>query len=128
MLHIIIGLISGIISGMGIGGGTVLIPALSIFFKMEQQTAQNINLLYFIPTAIIAISTHAKQGNIEKKQLSPLILLGLAGAAAGSLIAVNMNAPLLRKLFGFFLLAMGAYEFFRKEKKSEGSSLHESVQ
>jgi uncharacterized membrane protein YfcA len=119
---VIIGLASGIISGMGIGGGTVLIPALSIFFSMDQKVAQNINLIYFIPTAIIALISHAKQGNIEKKPLPPIIIAGLIGAAGGSALAVALDASNLRKMFGFFLLAMGAYEFFRKEeKKAEGS-------
>ena len=52
MILILIGLISGIISGMGIGGGTILIPALTIILSMEQNTAQAINLIYFIPTAV----------------------------------------------------------------------------
>ncbi|MDR1913813.1 MAG: TSUP family transporter, partial [Clostridiales bacterium] len=71
--YVIIGLLSGIISGMGIGGGTILIPALCILYDTQQQTAQNINLIYFIPTAIIALITHVKQGNIEKKPLPPII-------------------------------------------------------
>ena len=83
-LLIIIGFLSGIISGMGIGGGTILIPALSIFFDYEQHTAQNFNLIYFIPTAIIALFTHAKSGNIEKKGLFKIILFGLVGAGAGA--------------------------------------------
>ena len=121
IIYVIIGFLSGIISGMGIGGGTVLIPALSIFYGMRQQTVQNINLIYFIPTAIIALITHVKQGNIEKKPLLPIIAFGLIGAAAGALFAVRMDAGILRKCFGFFLLAMGFYEFFRKEDTKERS-------
>lgn len=118
---VIIGLASGIISGMGIGGGTILIPALSILLDTQQQTAQVINLVYFVPTAVIALITHARQGNIEKKQLAPIIFFGLIGAAGGSIAANHLDAGLLRKLFGGFLLAMGVYEFFRKEEKDEGS-------
>ena len=124
LIYVIIGLLSGIISGMGIGGGTVLIPALSIIYGMRQQTIQNINLIYFIPTASIALITHIKQGNIEKKPLLPIILFGLIGAAAGSLIAVRMNSDILRRCFGFFLLVMGFIEFFKKEDTSEGSRLN----
>ena len=120
-IFIIIGLFSGIISGMGIGGGTILIPALSIIYGMRQQTAQNINLIYFVPTAVIALTTHVKHGSIEKKPLLPIIAFGIAGAAAGSLAALGMKGDLLRRCFGFFLLAMSAYEFFRKEDKREGS-------
>jgi len=119
VIYVIIGLLSGIISGMGIGGGTVLVPALSIIYGMQQQTVQKINLIYFIPTAVIALITHVKQGNIEKKPLLPIIAFGLIGAAAGSLVAVGMKADILRKCFGFFLLAMGFYEFFRKEDTKE---------
>ncbi|MCI8805346.1 MAG: sulfite exporter TauE/SafE family protein [Clostridiales bacterium] len=116
-LLIIIGFLSGIISGMGIGGGTILIPALSIFFDYEQHTAQNFNLIYFIPTAIIALFTHAKSGNIEKKGLFKIILFGLVGAGAGAFLAVNMKADILRKCFGGFLFIMGISEIFKKEKK-----------
>ena len=52
MTYILIGLVSGVISGMGIGGGTILIPALCFIMNLEQQQAQNINLLFFIPTAV----------------------------------------------------------------------------
>ena len=54
---IVIGIVSGMISGMGIGGGTILIPALLFLQDMNQQQAQGINLIYFIPTAVIALIT-----------------------------------------------------------------------
>ena len=114
---VIIGFLSGIISGMGIGGGTILIPALSIFFNYEQHTAQNFNLIYFIPTAIIALFTHAKSGNIEKTVLWKIVLFGLIGAGVGAFAAINMEADILRKCFGGFLLIMGILEIFKKEKK-----------
>ncbi|MDR0999423.1 MAG: sulfite exporter TauE/SafE family protein [Clostridiales bacterium] len=124
-LYVLIGLASGIISGMGIGGGSILIPALCVFFSMDQHLAQNINLLYFLPTAAIALITHAKQGNIEKKPLMPIILFGFLGAVAGSIVAVKMDSSLLRRCFGFFLLAMGIYELFRKP--IERGKVHDAV-
>ena len=117
IIYILIGLVSGIVSGMGIGGGTILIPALTIVYGLEQQQAQNVNLIYFIPTAIVALISHFKKGNIEKQPVKKLILFGLAGAVLGSIIAVNMNPDLLRRFFGGFLLLMGTYEFFKKEPK-----------
>ena len=106
---------------MGIGGGTVLVPALSIIYDMQQQTIQKINLIYFIPTAVIALITHGKQGNIEKKPILAIVVFGLIGAAAGSFAAVGMKADILRKCFGFFLLGMGFYEFLRKDDTKERS-------
>ena len=114
------GILSGVISGMGIGGGIVLIPVLCIFMDMKQQAAQNINLIYFIPTAIVALYTHIKNRNIEKTALFQIIITGIAGAVIGSLIAVNIDSGLLRKMFGFFLLFMGILEFLKKgDKKTE---------
>ena len=118
-VYMAIGVISGIISGMGIGGGAILIPAVTMLYDINQQQAQNVNLIYFIPTAVIALITHFKNGNIEKPVLKKLIIYGMLGAVAGSLIAVNISADLLRRLFGFFLAAMGIYEFFKKGSKKE---------
>lgn len=107
---VIVGFAAGIVSGMGIGGGAILIPALTIIFGITQQKAQMINLIYFIPTALIAIAIHNKSGNLEKKGLPSLIIWGLVGALPGALIAVKLDANFLRKGFAVFLLLMAAYE------------------
>jgi len=114
---VLIGLLAGTISGMGIGGGTLLIPALTLLYGMEQHQAQSVNLIYFIPMAIVALISHFKSGNIEKEPVKKLILFGVIGAVVGALIAVNMKPDLLKRFFGGFLLVMGIYEFSRKEKK-----------
>jgi len=108
--YVIIGFVSGIISGMGIGGGTLLIPMLIIIKNMNQQTAQNINLIYFIPTAIISIITHKKNNNIQTNVLKKLIIFGIIGAVIGSFISLNTEQNILRKIFGGFLLVMGILE------------------
>ena len=115
--YMLAGLASGVVSGMGIGGGAILIPALTIFLGMEQQTAQKINLLYFLPTAAIALRTHSKNGNIEKKGLLRLTIYGLMGAAVGAFIAVQIDGGYLRKGFAAFLLCMAAYEIVKGYKK-----------
>jgi len=115
--YVLIGLAAGVISGMGVGGGAILIPALTIFLDFSQQQAQQINLLYFIPTAIFAIFVHKKEGNIEKKGLGPLIFYGLIGAVIGALIATRLDANILRKGFAIFLLFMAVYEIIKGYKK-----------
>jgi len=122
---VLTGFTAGIISGMGIGGGAILIPALTFLFGMEQQNAQHINLLYFIPTALLAVRVHKKSGNIQKKGLVPLILWGLLGALPGALIAVKLDANYLRKGFAVFLLVMAIHEIRKgflkwKEKRKQG--------
>lgn len=113
----LVGFLSGIISGMGIGGGTLLIPALIFLKELGQQEAQMINLLYFVPTALIALFFHKKSNQIETSVLKPIILFGLLGAAGGAFLAIHLEAGLLKKLFGGFLFFMGLTEFFKKEKK-----------
>ena len=120
--YLLAGFCSGVISGMGIGGGAVLIPALSFFFSVGQREAQHVNLLCFLPTAAVALCIHVKKGNVETKGLLRLTLFGLAGAAAGVTAALWLDAEWLRKGFGLFLLGMGVregYHFFvkRKEKR-----------
>ena len=115
MMYVIIGFASGIISGMGIGGGTILIPALSFIMDTPQQQAQAINLLFFIPTAIVALIKHKKEGNIDFQAVKPVIFFGIIGAIIGSIIAVGMNDELLKKIFGGFLFIMGIFEIRKKE-------------
>ncbi len=119
IVAILTGLLSGVISGMGIGGGAILIPALAFFLNVGQHEAQGINLLYFIPTAIVSLVIHFKQKSVNVKVAWPVILFGLVGAVFGSLLAGILQANLLRRLFGVFLFLMGLYEIFKKDKKSK---------
>lgn len=117
MILFFIGLAAGIISGMGIGGGAILIPALVIFVKPEQHIAQSINLLFFIPTAVIALTIHIKNKKVDFKMALPIIISGLAGAFIGSKLAIMLTGIALKRYFGIFLLAMGVYELLRRGKK-----------
>ena len=112
----LIGLAAGIISGMGMGGGAILIPALVLAVSPEQHIAQSVNLLFFIPTAMIALIIHIKNKKIDFKMALPIIAFGLCGAFLGSWLAIRLAGSDLRKLFGIFLLAMSGYEMFRKGK------------
>ncbi|PYG87306.1 hypothetical protein LY28_02211 [Ruminiclostridium sufflavum DSM 19573] len=117
MIVVLIGLAAGIVSGMGIGGGAILIPALVFFVKPEQHVAQSVNLLFFIPTAAVALIIHIKNKNVDFKTGIPILLFGLVGAIIGSLVSLSMDGHILRKIFGVFLLAMGIYEIFSKAGK-----------
>lgn len=116
MVLFLIGLASGIISGMGIGGGLILIPALVIFIKPEQHIAQSVNLLFFIPTAVIALIVHIRNKRIDFKTALPLILFGFIGAILGSKLAIALKGITLKKWFAVFLIIMGCYELLSKGK------------
>lgn len=110
----IIGLLSGIISGMGIGGGSILIPSLVLFANLVQQQAQSINLIVFIPVAIAALIVHIREKNIIFKFTKWIVLGGILGAILGSIVAMRINPDTLRKFFAFFLLFIGLYELIKK--------------
>lgn len=110
MSDVIIGFFSGIISGMGIGGGAILIPALILLREIAQQTAQGINLVYFLPTALVSLFIHIKNKNVEIKTALIIGISGIVGAAAGSLLALYLSGGFLRRLFGIFLFLVGIYE------------------
>ena len=116
MILILIGFLSGIISGMGIGGGTILIPSLVLFNNIKQQDAQGVNLIVFLPVAIIALYTHYKKGNIDFSFAKLIIIGGIIGAIFGSILAIRISPLSLRKYFGIFLLLIGCYELFKKKE------------
>ncbi|MBR3132821.1 MAG: sulfite exporter TauE/SafE family protein [Clostridia bacterium] len=94
-MEIIFGLIAGIVSGLGMGGGTVLIFLLTLFGGLSQHFSQGTNLIFFIPTSIVAIYINYKNKNIDFKCSLYVILFGVLG----SIIRWNFG----NKSFFFFL-------------------------
>ncbi|MGN1093180.1 MAG: TSUP family transporter, partial [Monoglobaceae bacterium] len=90
-MSIIIGFLSGIISGMGIGGGAILIPALILTSAIEQKLAQGINLVYFLPTAVFALIVHIKNKSVVINTALIIGICGVLGAVIGSVTAMNLN-------------------------------------
>ena len=110
MLVGIIGFFAGIIGGMGMGGGTILIPALVLFANINPKLAQSINLISSIPMTIAALVIHIKNKNVEYEPVLPIAIFGMAAAIGGSLLAEYLNSEILRKAFGVFLFFIGLYE------------------
>ena len=112
MLEIVIGILSGIISAIGMGGGTILILLLVYTMQIEQHVAQASNLIFFIPTAIIAIIINRKQNLLDLKTGLIVGGTGIVGAVIGSIISKNINDNILKKIFGIFLAIIVIYEIF----------------
>lgn len=119
LLGALAGAVTGVLSGFGIGGGTLLLIYLTTFAGMEQTLAQGVNLLYFLPAAAAALPSHIKNGYVEKRTAVPAILAGLVCNAAAAWAATALDVELLRKCFGIFLLYIGVTELFRKTPKKE---------
>lgn len=123
MMNAVVGLVTGVIASMGLGGGFVLLIWLTLFMDMPQRAAQGINLLFFLPIAFISVIMHLRAGLIDKKLVLSLVPGGIIGAVLGTLGSQLVGNELLRKLYALFLLAFGLRELFRKapdnEKKSQ---------
>lgn len=117
MLKIVFGIIAGIISGMGMGGGTILIMLLTCFMNIEQTVAQATNLVFFIPTSVISTVINIKNKRINFKIAIPTIIFGVIGAVLGAFIATRIEVSLLRKLFAGFLIIIAFYECYEWYKK-----------
>ena len=112
MIEVLTGFISGIVSGTGMGGGTILILCLSIFLGVEQKIAQATNLVFFVPTSIAAIYVNIKEKNINFKIAKTIIFFGIIGAIIGALIAQKIDVKILKKLFGIFLAVIAIHEIY----------------
>ncbi len=121
LIPLLAGAATGILSGFGIGGGSLLLIYMTSFAGVPQNLAQGINLLYFLPTAGAALPAHFKNGYVEKAALAPAILAGLAGTALAAWAATSMDTDLLRRCFGAFLLVIGLRELFRETPADERS-------
>lgn len=118
VLTIFITILCGFFSGLGIGGGSLLMVWLTAVAALEQHTAQGINLLYFLPTAAISLFFHSKHRFIDWKSVWWAMLGGVLLAAFGTWLSAQIEISLLRKLFGGLLLCIGAVELFRKQPKN----------
>ena len=114
LLPLLAGAAAGILSGFGIGGGTLLLIWLTAFAGVPQNLAQGVNLLYFLPAAATALPAHIKNGYIDGKTVWPAALAGLAGTALAAWLATGLEVDLLRRCFGGFLLVVGLRELFAK--------------
>ena len=110
---------AGILSAWGIGGGTLLLLCMTLFLDVEQSLAQQINLLFFLPTALLSLPAHRKNGYLKPQILRAAIPAGIAGAVAGALLLGAVDIALLRKPFGIFLLAAGILTIFSKKPSQD---------
>ena len=115
---VILGTVLGFLSGLGIGGGSLLILWLTVVLHADPLNARSINLLFFIPSALIACILRIRQKDLEIKPLLPAILAGCISAAVFSAISTQLDITLLKKLFGAVLLITGLRELFYRPRNA----------
>ena len=120
LIPLAVGAATGVLSGFGVGGGTLLLVYLTAVAGVDQHLAQGINLLYFLPAGLLALPAHIRNGYVEKKALLPCISAGLLCAALCAWAATGLDTGLLRKLFGGFLIFIGLRELLGRETGKNG--------
>ena len=114
---LIVGTVLGFLAGLGIGGGSLLVLWLSFVVGMDPITVRGINLLFFIPSALIAICFRWKQGSICWKKIIPAMIAGCVSALLFSWLGSLFDIAMLKKLFGIILILTGIKELFYRPRK-----------
>ena len=113
------GLLAGLLTGAGVGGGTLLLVYLTTLGGMELRQAQGVNLIYFLITAPPALWGHFKNGLVDKGLALRAGAAGLAAAALSAWMAGGLDGTLLRKAFGVFTMLVGLRELFCKSGRQD---------
>ena len=114
---LIISTVLGFLAGLGIGGGSLLVLWLSFVMGLDPVTIRGINLLFFLPSAIIAICFRWKQGSIKWKKILPAIIAGCVSAFLFSWLGGYFEANILKKFFGIVLILTGVKELCYRPRK-----------
>ncbi len=112
-------IILGFLSGLGTGGGSLLILWLALALNLPQWEARTINLMFFVPSALIACLFRWKQGIIRFQKIFPAILSGCTAAVIFSMLSTRMDTTMIKKLFGILLLMTGIRELFYRQRKAK---------
>ena len=121
---LICGLLSGVLGGMGMGGGTLLIPALVIFFNVSSHSAAAINLISFIPTATISLIVHVKNGLVKRQGLFWIVFPAILSGVGAFYISRLTDGAVLTKIFGGFLILLAIFSLFSLKKEKNGARRH----
>ena len=116
-VSLIVGAVLGFLSGLGIGGGSLLILWLTLVLNMPPDTARTVNLLFFIPSALTSAVIRWRKDRLRWRTILPAAAAGCAGALLFSYLGKQINTELLKKLFGILLIAAGFRELFYRPKK-----------
>ena len=111
------GAVLGFLSGLGVGGGSLLILWLTLIQGVPQESARCINLMFFLPCALIASFFRRKEGSLNIKKLLPAILSGCCSALLLSWIGKQLDTEILKKGFGILLIVTGIRELTYKKKQ-----------
>lgn len=114
MLDFIIGVAVSVLSGLGIGGGGLLVIWLVLYHSAEQLNAQGINLVFFLFSSSAAMIVHLIKRKLNFKLIAYLTAFGVIGAFLGSLLSKNVSPEIIRSTFGVLLIISGVMTILRR--------------
>ena len=124
------GLVGGIVGGMGMGGGSLTIPILTIILGYAQLKAQGVNLVAFLPMSVVALIIHFKNKLVEFKAVWLMALVGCGFSLFGAVMANKMQNAVLKKLFAIFLIGLAIWQIVEivksKKKQDNGGKTEQS--
>lgn len=118
-ISILVSSLLGFLAGVGVGGGSLLILWLTLVLQMPYQEARIVNLLFFLPAAVIASIFRWRQGKLDLKKILPAIVVGCIAAGICALFSQTMDTEKMRKSFGILLLITGVRELLYKPKQKK---------
>ena len=119
IIAIVIGTLLGFLAGLGVGGGSLLILWLGAVLGMDHQIAREINLLFFIPSALIASLFRWRQGVLNPQTVIPSVIAGCLCALIGSWLSMIIDTALLKKLLGALLIVTGIRELIYRPRNAK---------
>lgn len=119
LFNIIVGTVLGFLSGLGVGGGSLLILWLTLIANVPQELARNINLMFFLPTAVISSLFRWRKGNLQIRKVLPAMMGGVAAAILFTWLSRHISSDALKAPFGVLLLVTGLRELFYRPRKAK---------
>ena len=109
-VFILLSFLAAVLGAMGFGGGSVMLLIQTVFLNTNQYKAQGINLLFFIPVALVATLFNTVKKSIPFEKILPLSVGGMVGSAAGIFIALKLGKATLSHVVGIVVLLLGLRE------------------
>lgn len=119
LFNTVIAAILGMLAGMGVGGGSLLLLWLTQIATMSMEQARLINLLFYLPTAVICTLLRKKQHTLQIKPILPAMIAGCSAAFLFSIISSGWNLILMKKLLGILLIGIGIRELIYRPRNAK---------
>ena len=111
--------VTGFLAGIGVGGGSLLMLWMTLIAGIPQPQARVLNLIFFLPSAIISTLFRWRQGTLDFKKVLPSIIGGCISAAIFAWLSTQIDVQMLKKLFGILLLGTGLRELLYRPRKKK---------